>query len=371
MRAAVAHGGGPTAVLNSSLAGVVAGCRGRFSSLLAAPFGLPGFLDGDLRDLLAVPESRWAEIARAPGSVIGSSRRKLSDAELDEIAERLRGQGIDVLLLTGGNGTMGTALDLTSRGVRVVGVPKTIDNDLLETHHTPGYASTAYFFACAARDIEADNRALPSPICILETLGRNAGWIVAATALARQDQDDAPHLIYVPERRLGLGRIAADVEAVYGRLGRCVVAVCEGQLDESGRSFGADVDRPGDPAHSLASNLGHTLAQLVSAKLGLRARAERPGLLGRSCGPYARERDLREAFACGYEAVLRGADGGSGVMATLDAEGQVGFAVLDAVARRERLLPAEFISTTGNDVTAAFLEYARPLVGPVPAYARL
>ncbi len=185
MTALVAHGGGPTAVLNASLAGLVGGCRGRFQKLVASEFGFDGVLAGKLTDLFEIPSEQWDSIRLSPGSVIGSSRGKY---DLDAVAEALCGAGIDTVFLTGGNGTMRTALELSRRGVRVVGIPKTIDNDLAVTHHSPGYASTAYFFACAARDIGMDVAALPSPICVLETLGRNTGWITAATALARRDE---------------------------------------------------------------------------------------------------------------------------------------------------------------------------------------
>jgi 6-phosphofructokinase len=369
VRAAIAHGGGPTAVLNSSLAGVVEGCRERGWRLFGARFGLGGLARGEMADLTAVTGSQWAEMARTPGSVIGSSRARLSRDDLARVLAALRREDIRVVFYTGGNGSMAAALELSrcAREVgyemRTVGIPKTIDNDLAVTHHTPGYASTAYFFACAARDVGMDNRALPSPVCVLETLGRNAGWIVAATALARKHPDDAPHLIYFPEARVSLDSMAADVERVYRRLGRAVVAVCEGQLDESGQPFGADVDR------QLASNLGHTLAKLLSAKLGLRARAEKPGLLGRCCGPYARERDLREARLCGLAAVEAAAAGENDAMVALDADGGTFLAPVESVAGFERRLLGEY--RDGADVAPAFLEYAAPLIGEVSGYPHL
>ncbi len=358
MTALVAHGGGPTAVLNASLAGLVGGCRGRFQKLVASEFGFDGVLAGKLTDLFEIPSEQWDSIRLSPGSVIGSSRGKY---DLDAVAEALCGAGIDTVFLTGGNGTMRTALELSRRGVRVVGIPKTIDNDLAVTHHSPGYASTAYFFACAARDIGMDVAALPSPICVLETLGRNTGWITAATALARRDEGDAPHVVLLPEVRRSLDEIAGEVEQVYRRLGRVVIAVCEGQLDERGLPFGADVDRPEVARYRLASNLGHTLAQALSAKLGLRARAERPGLLGRACGVYARPRDLAEAFACG-EAAARAA---GGVMMALDAEGGTFAVPLADVAGVERGMPAEFIADAGG-----FRRYLEPLTGPVEPWTR-
>jgi 6-phosphofructokinase 1 len=253
---------------------------------------------------------------------------------------------------------MRTALDLSGHaGIQVIGIPKTIDNDLLVTHHTPGYASTAYFFACAARDAGIDNASLPSPICILETLGRNAGWIVAATSLA-----NAAHLVYLPECRVSADRIAADVEAVYRTHGRAVIAVCEGQLDENGQPFGADVDR------ELASNLGHTMARMLTKKLGIRARAEKPGLIGRSCGLFARERDRREAYACGQAAARAALKGETGVMVALDADGATFLTPLETVAGKERLFPKEWISESGNAVTDEFRIWAEPLVGPVPPW---
>lgn len=373
----IAHGGGPTAVLNSSLAGVIEASRARFSALYGARFGLGGIFEPEMPDLLGVPAARVAAVAETPGSAIGSSRKKLNDADFVRLVEELRRNDIRVVFYTGGNGSMQTALELLRHAsdanfeLQVIGIPKTIDNDLLVTDHTPGYASTAYFFACAARDAGADCRSLPSPVCILETLGRNAGWIVAATSLARKSPDDPPHLIYFPERRVSLDRIAADVEAVYRRLGYVVIAVCEGQLDEHGTPFGADVDRPGSTVHQLASNLGHTLARRLTDRTGLRARAEKPGLIGRSCGPFAREKDRREAFACGFAAAVAAAEGQSAVMVALNRDGSTFLTPLESVARIERLLPPDWISEGGNDVTCAFTAYAAPLVGDVRGYPGL
>jgi 6-phosphofructokinase 1 len=278
---------------------------------------------------------------------------------------------------------MDTALQVWRRAnaagydMQVIGVPKTIDNDLCITDHTPGYASTAHFFAIAAREVGEDNRSLPPPISVLEILGRNAGWVVAATALARSHEDDAPHLIYFPERLVSLDQIASDTERVYRRIGRVVIAVCEGQLDETGAPFGADVDRAGSAIHRLASNLGHTLARLISTKLGLRARAEKPGLFGRCCGPLASELDRQEAGECGRSAGRAAAQGESGVMVAIRRDCQMPYrsstflTPLENVARTERLLPREWINEAGNDVRTEFIEYASPLIPKVKSYARL
>lgn len=385
VRAVVAHGGGPTAVLNASLAGLVEECRrgGRFAALEGARFGAQGLLAGGYVDLLAQPAALIEAVAQAPGSAIGSSRRKLETAEYEHIVQDFRRREVRWFFYTGGNGSMGTALELqrfareSGYELGVTGIPKTIDNDLPVTDHTPGYASTARFFAFAARDVGEDNRSLPSPICVLETLGRNAGWIVAATSLGRRHEDDAPHLIYFPEWPLSLDRMAADVERVYRRLGRAVVAVCEGQLDESGQPFGAAVDRPHQAQHRLASNLGHALAQLLAAKTGLRARAEKPGLLGRSCGPFASPLDRAEACECGRAAARAAMEGRSGCMVAIRRESSQPYrsstflTPLETVAGRERTLPPDWVAPEGNDVLAAFQDYARPLIGDVPGYPRL
>jgi 6-phosphofructokinase len=374
--AVVAHGGGPTAVINASLAGLIEEHRRRGGGLYGARHGLGGLLRGELIDLLALDSDLVRRVGEAPGSALGSSRLALADDDYARLIEVFRRAEVHTFFYTGGNGSMDTALRIAQHArearyeLQVIGIPKTIDNDLCVTDHTPGYASTARFFACAARDVGEDNRSLPSPVCVLETLGRNAGWIVAATSLARHDDDDAPHLIYFPERRLSLDRIAADVERVYRRLGRVVVAVCEGQLDGDGQPFGADVDRAGSAAHRLASNLGHTLARLLSEKLGIRARSEKPGLLGRCCG-LAVPLDRAEALACGRAAAVAAEEGHTEVMIALRRDSSTFLAPLESVARVERLLPGEWIHPEGNDVTATFRDYAAPLVGEVAGWPRL
>ncbi len=382
---AIAHGGGPTAVLNASLAGVCeAWSQYRENDrLFAARFGVQGILKDDFVDLAEVPEALVSAAAQASGSLIGSSRLALTDQDYDTILEVFRRRDIRCFFYTGGNGSMETALRLSrtarERGyeLQVIGIPKTIDNDLAVTDHTPGYPSAARFFIHAARDIGFDNHALPSPICILEVLGRNTGWIAAATALARFHTDDAPHLIYFPERPLSLDRIASDVERVYRRIGRVVIAVCEGQLDDQGKPFGADVDRPDSTVHRLASNLGHTLAAELTRKLGIRARAEKPGLLGRSCVALASQIDRKEARDCGRAAVEAALAGVTYKMVTLHRVPKRSYACefdltdLENVARIERPFPDEWISTESNNVARGFHKYLEPLVGRIDMFPDL
>jgi len=374
----VLHSGGPTPVVNASLLGVVEQARRhpRITQLLGARFGIDGILQQDFVDLLALDPNRLAAIALSPSSALGTSRRYVDEETLAAILKVLVSRGIEYLFSTGGNGSMGAAARIAdSSGVRVIGIPKTIDNDLTHTDHTPGYGTAARFFACAARDIGADNRALPGQVEFIEVLGRNTGWLVAATAVARRDPDDAPHLIYLPETRLPLTQLLDDVDRVYRRLGRCVVAVCEGQLDETGQPFGADA-RPSS-GRPLAMNLAHRLAMLVSEKLNLRARSEKPGLLARSGAAYFSQLDWDEARLVGETAVRAAIDGASGVMITLEREPgslysvRCGTVPLAAVASAERAFPAEWRNATGNNVTSAFLDYAEPLLGLIERYPTL
>jgi 6-phosphofructokinase 1 len=375
MNALVAHSGGPTAVINASLAGVVEEARRQpaITRLYGARFGIEGMLGGDFTDLLALDASTLAAVARTSASALGTSRRTATDADIDRVLAQYRAGDIRALFYTGGNGSMGTAHQL-AQGARsagqellVVGVPKTIDNDLAATDHSPGFPSAARFFASAARDLGADNRALPGLVQVLEVLGRHAGWLTAATTLARTDPDDPPHLVYMPERPLALTTLLDDVRRVFDRLNRCLVVVCEGQLDEHGEPFGADVRM--SSRGPLATNLAHRLAFLITDRLGLKARGEKPGLVGRASADLRSTVDFEEAWQCGIAAVRAACSGASDVMVTLERQpgpmysSATGLVRLDAVAGVERKFPAEWISESGHDIEPGYGTYAAPLVG--------
>jgi 6-phosphofructokinase 1 len=383
MHALVAHSGGPTAVINASLLGIVRGAarHARISKVLGARFGIDGMLRGDFVDVTALAPSALAVVGDAASSALGTSRRAVTPADIERVVDVCRAHDVRWLFYTGGNGSMETArqTDAAARDIgadlAVVGVPKTIDNDLAETDHAPGYASAARFFASAARDLGADNRALPGLVQILEVLGRNAGWLTAATVLARVRPDDAPHLVYLPERRLPLSMFLDDVQRVFDRLGRCMVSVCEGQLDDEGQPFGADVRM--SSRGPLATNLAHRLALLVTERLGIKARGEKPGLIGRVSRDLRSEVDWREARRCGQAAVDAAVEGASGVMVTIERvrgaayESATGLARLERVAGIERLFPLEWIASSGHDVSRDFTRWASPLVGPLAGDAAL
>ena len=381
--AVLVHTGGPTPVINASLLGVCEETRRHreIGRLYGARFGFEGVLREDFIDLSGQPIETINAVGHTPSSALGTSRRELSEEDLQRILAILRTHRVRFLFCTGGNGSMETARQLwnltrdNKEGLQVIGIPKTIDNDLMETHHTPGYGSTARFFACAARDIGADNRALPGQVEFIEVLGRNVGWLAAATSLARRDPEDPPHLIYFPERPLPLEQLLDDVQRMYKKLNRCVVAICEGQLDEHGEPFGADV-RSGSRG-SLAMNLAHRLAILVSQKLKLRARSEKPGLLGRSSAASISLSDWNDSRLCGQRAVLAAIQEQGGHMITLQAPNQdghiskTGLASLDCVALRERHFPEHWRNAAGNDVLPEFRAFAEPLTGEIPVFQEL
>ena len=377
-KAILAHGGGPTAVLNASLAGVIDECRRREVALAGARFGAAGLLTEDLIDLTDTPGS---QVECAPGSALGSSRHKLETPDFERILDICRRRDVRFLFYTGGNGSMATALELdrcaraAGSDLRVIGIPKTIDNDLDGTDHSPGYASCARFFACAVRDAGEDNRALATPVMFIETLGRNAGWVVAATGLARHGENDPPHLIYFPENRLSADRLCADVEDVYRRLGRVVVAVCEGQPDQDGGWFGADLGSLPGARDPLPANLGHVLSRMVWSRTGLRSRCEKPGLIARASSTCVSKIDRTESRRCGEAAVRAAVEGHTGKMVSIRRvrtepyEAVMELVSLEEVAGRERLFPREWMD--GTDVSQGFRDWARPITGDIDPLPRL
>ena len=370
--AVLIHGGGPTAVWNASLAGLALEAHRLpgFPLLMAARGGFSGLWAREWINLSAVPQARLDELAYASGSAIGTSRDNVDDAALLRAMEALTAHNARVVFVSGGNGTMGTAHRLqqaAGTALQVIGIPKTIDNDIPGLPWTPGYGSVARFFAHAARDAGEDNRSLPSPVMVLETLGRDTGWVTAATALARHRPDDAPHLIYLPERPVSLEKVCADVDETLHRLGRCVIAVCEGMKDELGRPFGAELQRDRDGAGRLASTLGHSLAGLIHQRLNVRARSERPGLVGRSFAALASEPDRLLSFECGKQAARAAAAGQSGILVT----GQGGWVSLAEISGQLRQFPHHWIADAGNDVSQTFLDWLSPIVGEVRAHPHL
>jgi ATP-dependent phosphofructokinase / diphosphate-dependent phosphofructokinase len=402
--AIVGQSGGPTAVINQSLVGVVEAARssGAIERLLGARHGVKGILREDFVDLFAESRETLEEVAHTPSSALGSVRQKPKPDDCYRMFEAMRKHDVRYYFYIGGNDSAETvhivsqAAHASNYDLRCFHVPKTVDNDLRVTDHCPGYGSAARFVASAFLGDNLDNRALPG-IKINVVMGRNAGFLTAASALARKWIDDGPHLVYVPERPFILESFLADVEAVYSRLGRCIVAVSEGIVDGSDPLKRTVAETMAEKTQKTLEKDTHANIQLsgsgalgdflanqvreglgVEARLGkgLRVRADTLGYLQRSFPGVVSEVDATEARECGRMAVAMATGehhDGSVVMLRDPGEYHVRFehTELQNVARETRSMPDAFLAPEGNDVTFDFLEYARPLVGPLPPYGRL
>jgi 6-phosphofructokinase 1 len=373
-------------VINASLAGVIDEARtAGYSRVLGIRYGIFGALRRDLVDLTHLDAHDLERLKRTPSSALGSCRYKLQPGDLDRIAATLRDESATAFVYIGGNDSADTSEQIAhtvGAGLNVVGVPKTIDNDLAGTDHCPGYGSAARFVAQITRETAEDTRAMRAtdPIRLLEVMGRHAGWLPGAAWLARQRSGDAPHLVYVPEHPRAVEDIVADVRRVYNAEGWCVIVLCENQPTPDGQVLGA----AGEPrwvdafGHAYFDSPAQWLAQRLQAELGVRVRFDKPGTIQRMATAYVSSTDRAEAELVGRQAVRLAADGVSGVMVTLlravgpTYEVETGTARLNIVANEQRRLPAQFVNAEGNGLTDAFVDYATPLIGaPLPELARL
>jgi 6-phosphofructokinase 1 len=384
----IGQSGGPTVAINASLAAAVreAQRRPEIEAVCGSLHGILGVINEDMVDLGRERADIIEALQRTPASILGSCRYKLAPDDCEKILAVFRAHNIRFFFYIGGNDSMDTAHRLTevaaaqNYDLAAVGIPKTIDNDLPFTDHCPGYGSAARFTAMSVRDAGRDAESIGNfdHVKVMEIMGRDAGWLTAASALAREDVDDPPHLIYVPERVLDLNRFVEDVQRCYDRLGYVVVAAAETLRDADGQALGqaaGDVDSFGHPQRS---GVGDFLCRVIKERLGLKARFDKSGTIQRSFMGAASSVDLQEAALVGKAAVREAVAGVTDRMITLERvsndpyESRTGLVELAKVANAERFLPDEFLSPSGNDVTDAFVAYAGPLIGdPLPPYARL
>ncbi len=386
----VGQSGGATAVINASLVGVVEAALGApaVGEILGMRRGVEGLLREELVDLRRQPPGTFDLLRRTPSAALGTCRYKLRDDDLDRALAILRRHDVRFLLYIGGNDSADTAhrLHEYARGrgheLRVLAIPKTIDNDLPHTDHCPGYGSIARFLALATRDSGRDTEAIPQlyPVKIIEVMGRNAGWVTAACALARDDPRDAPQLLFLPERPpAGLEAVLAEVERAHREYGYCVAVVPETLRDAAGRPLGGAEGGFTDPfGHVYHPGVAPMLVERIREALGLRARYDKPGTIARMAQFAVSTTDLAEAEGAGRAAVERALAGESDRMITIERLGDDPYRVaygavsLTAIANTERLLPDEFIGADGRSITPAFRRYATPLLGePLPRYGRL
>jgi len=386
-KALVAQGGGPTAVINQSVVGVVLEARKYpwVTHVYGAIHGVRGIVDENFYDLTEATTHNLERVAQTPSAVLLSTRDKPDVEYCKRIFEVCRAHGIRFFFYCGGNDSADTCRIVNEQAreagyeLRVIHVPKTIDNDLKVTDHCPGYGSAAKFVAQAFSGANLDNRAIPG-VYIAVVMGRHAGFLTAASALARKYPDDGPHLIYLPERPFSREKFKADVKRVYEQYGRCVVAVSEGIVDESGTPIvaaftGGERDAHGNIQLSGTGALGDVLAAEVKAMGIKRVRSDTFGYLQRSFLGCVSEVDQHEAREVGekaaHYAIWHNVDGSVAIKREGDYAVSYFLTPLETVARHSTTMPDAFINDEGNDVTDAFIRYARPLVGSMPQPERI
>ena len=388
-KAVIGQSGGPTAVINRSLVGFIKeATNSNFDEILGAKHGLAGMLSQDFVDLSKLSESQLYGIGKTPAAALGSVRKKPTDKDIEQLVTIFEKQNIRNFFYIGGNDSAETA-NLVAEGAKSIGyemkafhIPKTIDNDLLETDHCPGYGSAARFVAHAFQGDDADNRSL-SGIKINVLMGRHAGWLTAASILGKSSEEDGPHLVYVPEKTFNIESFLKEVKEVYDALGRCVVAVSEGvhnekgeyflqtYADQSGSGLAGKTDSHGNIQLSGSGALGDTLTNIVSEYIeGARVRADTFGYLQRSFIADVSSVDAEEAERVGQHAVLASKEvqSGSIILKRQFSEKyycEVGTTELHKVAKHTKEMPAEFIDSMKPYVTNEFFEYAMPLTGGI------
>ncbi|RXH54605.1 diphosphate--fructose-6-phosphate 1-phosphotransferase [Granulicella sibirica] len=382
----IVQGGGPTAVFNASLASIIqeAMSQPRISQIFGARSGMKGLSTGDLIELTNLTPAHLVALRNSPGASLSSSRFKPTEEDLEHCVEHLRQRKVRHLIFMGGNGTMRGAqlfrefCNKLNFEIQIIGVPKTIDNDIAATDRCPGFASAARFVAQSTLDLAMDIRSLPQPVSIFETLGRDVGWLAAASTLAKQDAGDAPHLVYLPEVPFVRDTFLSNLDNTVRRIGWAVVIVSEGTSYADGTpvfeqkiaSHGATHNRP------LIGGVAQYLSGVVSESLGIRCRSEKPGLIGRSCASQVSPQDLEDAELVGREGVRALLAGKTDQMLALlpipiDNLHHQKFELvpLTKAAGHSRTIPPEWIEEDQTlAVTDSFHSYLRPLVGDLRYY---
>ncbi len=369
----VIHGGGPTAVINSTLYGIIeeAHLHDEIGIVYGAIGGTGGVLLEDFKDIGNISQDKMDLLLKTPGSAIGSSRYPITDEDYLKMKEIFLKHHIKYVLVNGGNGTMDACgkIQRACQGeeIFVIGIPKTVDNDISSIDHAPGFGSAARYIAEITAEVGQDVKSLPIHVCVIESMGRNAGWITAASAAARKNPGDAPHMVLVPERSFNQERFLKRVKELYDEKGGVVVVVSEGLNDENGESIVPPVFKTGRSVYY--GDVSAYLTNLIIKELGIKSRNEKPGILGRASIAYQSKIDRDEAILVGREAVKAALEGKTAVMVGLvRGEGEeykieTPLIPIDQVMLHERKLPDEFITEDGFDITEEYLTWLKPLLG--------
>lgn len=384
--AVVGQSGGPTAVINASLYGTVYEALNRedeIGTVYGMINGIEGFLNDQVMDMAPLEESKELELIRTtPGSYLGSCRYKLpedlNDPVYPQLFARFEAYNIGYFFYIGGNDSMDTVSKLSryaekiSSDIRVIGIPKTIDNDLVETDHTPGFGSAAKYVASTVREIAIDASVYDNKksVTIVEIMGRHAGWLTAASALARKFEHDNPVLIYLPETDFDQDAFIEKVRASLETTPNLVVCISEGIHDNTGTficEYSNDVGTD-TFGHKMLTGSGKYLENLVKEHLGVKVRSVELNVCQRCSSSMLSKTDQKEAIASGAYGVKAALNGASGKMVAferLDGDDyQIDYVLKDVnvICNQEKCVPVTWITADGSDVTEDFIRYARPLI---------
>lgn len=381
----VAQSGGPTVAINASLAGVIAGVKDSalYDTVYGSLNGITGILNNKLFNLTELMDEHPENLTRltqTPAMFLGSCRYKLPNYLDDDspyvfIFKQFADYNIDAFFYIGGNDSMDTVLKLSEYAkrigshVRIIGIPKTIDNDLCETDHTPGFGSAAKYIASSLLEIAHDTfiYAVKS-VTIVEIMGRDSGWLTAAAALARNGYNTAPHLIYLPEVPFDPEDFLLDVKRLLFERNNVIIAVSEGIRDAAGNYISASEQSVDTFGHSQLSGAGKTLEFLVKEKLGVKVRSVEVNVLQRCASHLASQTDLDESFALGKKAVALSEEGVTASMVTIQRISnapytvEYGYAEITSIANEAKSIPLDWISPAGNDIEQPLVDYLTPLI---------
>lgn len=378
----VAQSGGPTSAINASLVGVIRSAKNSdsYDKIFGALHGISGVIKEDFIELTDLSESQLSTIYSTPACYLGSCRYKMPSLdEEDEIYEKifeiLRKNEVSAFFYIGGNDSMDTISKLAGYGkkigsdIRFAGIPKTIDNDLVMIDHTPGYGSAAKFIAQSMLEIAHDTSIYEVQcVTIVEIMGRNAGWLTAAAALARNEYSDIPQLIYLPEVPFDIDRFVDDVRGVLSRTRNVVVAVSEGIKNADGEYISATSAVSDKFGHAQLSGAGKCLEGIIKDRLNIKCRSVELNILQRAAAHAASKTDLDESVSLGEKAVEYALKGNTGFMPLLVRTSDDPYAydfemgLLSEIANKEKNVPLQWINEQHNDVTDEMIRYISPLI---------
>lgn len=381
----VAQSGGPTVAINASLAGVVDAAikSDAYDTVYGSIYGILGIINNKLINLSGqaadIPDFT-VSLKVSPAMYLGSCRYKLPDHESDDsiyafIFNQFKKYNIGAFFYIGGNDSMDTVLKLSHYGkqinsdIRIIGIPKTIDNDLCITDHTPGYGSAAKYIASSILEIAHDTFIYSVPsVTIVEIMGRDAGWLTAASALARNSYNSAPHLIYLPEVAFDRTQFIEDVKGQLSKRNNVIIAVSEGIRDKNGNYFSASTATNDQFGHSQLSGTGKCLEYMIKESIDVKVRSVEVNVLQRCAAHLSSLTDLNEAFALGTQAVHYAEEGRTKCMLTFHRISDKPYSVsidtadIENIANEAKSIPREWINAAGNDITTALYDYMAPLI---------